>query len=65
MTKAELIAAIATKADLNKTSAERALNAILDAMQEILTAEGKITLTGFGTLRWKPGRNVPVATSHR
>ena len=50
MTKAELIAAIATKADLNKTSAERALNAILDAMQEILTAEGKITLTGFGTL---------------
>ena len=49
MTKAELIAAIATKADLNKTSAERALNAILDAMQEILTAEGKITLTGFGT----------------
>ncbi len=50
MTKAELIAAIATKADLNKSSAERALNVILDAMQEILTVGGKITLTGFGTL---------------
>lgn len=50
MTKAELIAAIAAKADLNKTSAERALNAVLDAMQETLAEEGKITLTGFGTL---------------
>lgn len=50
MTKAELIASIAAKADLNKTSAEHVLNAILDAMQEMLAAEGKITLTGFGTL---------------
>lgn len=50
MTKAELIAGIAAKADINKTSAERALNAILDAMQETLAAEGKMTLTGFGTL---------------
>lgn len=50
MTKAELIASIAAKADLNKTSAEHVLNAILDAMQEMLAAEDKITLTGFGTL---------------
>ncbi len=50
MTKAELIAAIATKADINKTSAERALNAVLDALQETLADEDKIILTGFGTL---------------
>lgn len=50
MTKAELIASIAAKADLNKTSAEHVLNAILDAMQEMLAAEGKIILTGFGAL---------------
>lgn len=50
MTKAELIAAITTRADLNKTSAERTLNAILDAMEKTLAEEGKVTLTGFGTL---------------
>lgn len=50
MTKAELIAAIATKADINKNSADRALNAVLDALQETLADEDKITLTGFGTL---------------
>ena len=41
MTKAELIAAIAAKADLNKAAAERALNAILAAVQDTLTREGK------------------------
>ena len=61
MTKAELIAAIAAKADLNKTSAERALNAVLDAMQETLAEEGKITLTGLAPWPWKPARNVPAA----
>lgn len=50
MTKAELIAAIAVKAGLNKADAERALNAILAAVQDELTHEGKVTLTGFGTL---------------
>jgi len=50
MTKAELVRQIAAKADLNLTSSERALNAILDAMQESLVAESKLTLTGFGTL---------------
>ena len=62
MTKAELVATIADKADLNKTSAERVLNAVLAAIQGTLLEEGKLTLTGFGTLavetrKERTGRN--------
>lgn len=62
MTKAELVALIATKADLNKAAAERALNAVLASLEETLAAEGKVTLTGFGTLdvetrKERTGRN--------
>ncbi|HJB65574.1 MAG TPA: HU family DNA-binding protein [Candidatus Mailhella merdavium] len=49
MTKAELVAQIATKADLNKASAERTLNVILDSIGEILAEKEKLTLTGFGS----------------
>lgn len=62
MTKAELVALIATKADLNKAAAERALNAVLAALESSLADEGKVTLTGFGTLdvetrKERTGRN--------
>ena len=62
MTKAELVAAIAAHAELSKTTAENSLNAILDALQETLAQEGKVTLTGFGTLevenrKERTGRN--------
>jgi DNA-binding protein HU-beta len=62
MTKAELVAKIASKADLNKASAERTLNAVLASIQETLVAESKLTLTGFGTLavetrKERTGRN--------
>ena len=49
MTKTELVAQIATKADLNKASAERTLNVILDSIGEILAEKEKLTLTGFGS----------------
>ena len=49
MTKADLVDKIAAKANLTKASAERSLNAFLDAVKEALAAEGKLTLTGFGT----------------
>ena len=49
MTKAELVAQIATKADLNKASAERTLNVILDSIGEILAEKEKLTLPGFGS----------------
>ncbi|SHN51826.1 HU family DNA-binding protein [Desulfovibrio litoralis] len=49
MTKADLVDKIAAKSETTKVSAERALNAFIESVQEILVQEGKLTLTGFGT----------------
>lgn len=49
MTKADLVSKMADKAGLTKTDSDKALNAFLDSVQDILVAEGKLTLTGFGT----------------
>ena len=62
MTKAELVSKIAAKANITKASAERSLNAFLDAVKYALTKEGKLTLTGFGafaveTRKARKGRN--------
>ena len=48
MTKTELVAAIAEKADLSKADAERALNAFQDIVQDTVgKGEDKITIPGF------------------
>lgn len=62
MTKADLVAKIASKANMTKAGAERSLNAFLDAVQAVLVKEGKLTLTGFGTFsvearKARTGRN--------
>ena len=62
MTKADLIDRIAAEGNLTKAAAERTLNAFLDAVTEGLAAEGKLTLTGFGTFvvesrKARTGRN--------
>lgn len=49
MTKADLVSKIADKAGLTKSGSEKALNAFLEAVQDTLVNEGKLTLTGFGT----------------
>ena len=49
MTKADLVAQIAARANMTKAAAERSLNAMLDSIQEMLAEDGKLTLTGFGT----------------
>lgn len=49
MTKADLVSKMADKAGLTKTDAEKGLNAFLEAVQDTLVSEGKLTLTGFGT----------------
>jgi DNA-binding protein HU-beta len=49
MTKADLVSKIADKAGLTKSGSEKALNAFLEAVQDTLVKEGKLTLTGFGT----------------
>lgn len=62
MTKADLVAKIAGKASMTKAGAERALNAFLAAVHDVLVKEGKLTLTGFGTFavekrKERKGRN--------
>lgn len=49
MTKADLVAKIAEKANLTKANAERSLNAFLETVEATLVNEKKLTLTGFGT----------------
>ncbi|MFW6388428.1 MAG: HU family DNA-binding protein, partial [Desulfohalobiaceae bacterium] len=52
----------AEKSELTKADAERALNACLASIEDILVNEGKLTLTGFGTFsveerKERKGRN--------
>ena len=49
MTKADLIVRIAQQANISKLASEKALNGCLEAIQESLADDGKLTLTGFGT----------------
>ncbi len=49
MTKVELVAAVAEKAELSKKDAEKAVNATLQALAEAMTHDGKVQLVGFGT----------------
>ena len=49
MKKAELIAAMAAKAGIKKTDAQKALDASIEVVSEELVAGEKVQLTGFGT----------------
>ncbi len=62
MTKADLVAKIANNGKMTKAGAERALNAFLDSVQDVLVKEGKLAITGFGTFavetrKARKGRN--------
>ncbi len=48
MTKADLVEKIAVRGNLTKAAA-RALNAFLASVEEALSQEAKLTLTGLGT----------------
>ena len=49
MTKAELIESVASKTDLPKAIAERAVNTVFDDIVAALKAGDKISISGFGT----------------
>jgi len=49
MNKADLIEAIAKKADISKAAAERALEGALAAIHGTLRKGGTVSLVGFGT----------------
>jgi len=49
MTKAEFVAKVAEKTELKKVEAEKAVNAFLETISEVLKAGDKISFTGFGS----------------
>lgn len=49
MTKTDLVAAIAEKADFSKKDAEKALTAVVGSITDALVAGDKVQLVGFGT----------------
>lgn len=49
MNRAELVSAVAKKAELSKKDADIAVKATFDAIKEALVAGEKIQLIGFGT----------------
>lgn len=49
MNKAELIDKVAVAAELNKASATRAVEAVLDSIAGTLKGGDQVTLSGFGT----------------
>ncbi|MEI7590540.1 MAG: HU family DNA-binding protein [Deltaproteobacteria bacterium] len=62
MTKAELVGAIASGADLSKASAAKALEVYLKVVTTELKKNGKLGLVGFGTFsvtkrKAREGRN--------
>jgi DNA-binding protein HU-beta len=59
MNKSELIDSIAKEADINKTDAEKILNAITGVITKNLKKAGKIQIIGFGSfeMRQRAARN--------
>ena len=62
MNKAELVSAMAAKAEMSKKDAERALRAFEEAVTEELSGGGKVQLVGFMSLdvverKEREGRN--------
>lgn len=53
MTKAELVAAVAEKADITKKDAEAAVKATFEAVADALKAGDKVAVAGFGTFSVK------------
>lgn len=49
MTKADLVNAMAEKAGLSKSDAEKALKAFVDSVTDAMKAGEKVALVGFGT----------------
>ena len=53
MNKGELIEAVAGRAGLSRADATKAVDGLLDAVQDTLAAGGSVSLVGFGTFSVK------------
>lgn len=49
MNKTELVEKVAQDCEISKAVAEKALNSVMDAVMEAMSAGDKVTLVGFGT----------------
>ncbi len=49
MNKSELIQAVADSADISKTTAAKAVDAVIDSIKDALAEDDTVTLIGFGT----------------
>lgn len=49
MNKSDLVEKMAKDCDISKAVAEKALNSVVDAIMEAMSAGDKVTLIGFGT----------------
>ena len=68
MTKAELIESVASKVDLPRAIAERAVNTMFDDMTGALRQGDKVNISGFGTFsvstrKARTGRNPKTGES--
>ena len=68
MTKAELIESVASKVDLPRAVAERAVNTMFDEIVEALKEGEKVNISGFGTFsvserKARTGRNPKTGES--
>lgn len=53
MKKADFVALVASKCELTKKDVEKALDAIVDSIGDILAVEDKLQLVGFGSFETK------------
>jgi DNA-binding protein HU-beta len=49
MRKVDLVAVVKEKAGITKKEAEKAVNAVFDAIAEGIASEGRVQIAGFGT----------------
>jgi DNA-binding protein HU-beta len=68
MTKAELIESVASKVDLPRATAERAVNTLFDDIVVALRQGDKVNISGFGTFavstrKARTGRNPKTGES--
>jgi len=49
MNKSDLVQVVAEKAGINKTAAEKAVNAVFDGISDALGKGERVSLVGFGT----------------
>ena len=66
MTKSEFVDQVASRADLGKSEAGKAVDAVLDTIQETLARGSEVTFSGFGKFHVaERGARQGVQPAHR